>query len=43
MIQTAPITFKNWSVSWKATFCAPVAASPESWSRAVVRLLPDNP
>src|SRR5262249_37949271 len=22
----------NWSVSWKATFCAPVAGSPESWS-----------
>ena len=27
-------------MSWNATFCAPVAASPESWSSAVVRLLP---
>jgi hypothetical protein len=31
---------RNWSVSWNATFCAPVGASPESWSKAVVRLLP---
>src|SRR5262245_2855399 len=34
---------QDWSVSWKATFCAPVAGSPESWSRAVMRLPPDNP
>ena len=27
-------------MSWKATFCAPVAASPESRSNDVVRLLP---
>src|SRR5262245_21475076 len=31
---------RNWSVSWNATFYAPVAASPESWSSALVRLLP---
>ena len=27
-------------MSWNATFCAPVAASPDSWSSALVRLLP---
>ena len=25
------IRLRNWSVSWKPTRCAPVAASPESW------------
>ena len=34
---------RNWLSIWKPTFCAPVAASPESWSRAAVRLLADNP
>src|SRR5262249_53214869 len=37
------IRLRNWSVSWNATFCAPVAASPESSSSALVRLLPVNP
>src|SRR5262249_15898489 len=34
------ITSRNWLVSWNPTFCAPVAASPSSWSRAAIRLAP---
>src|SRR5215472_14318438 len=37
------MTPRNWLVSWNATCCAPVAASPESSVSALPRLTPVSP
>src|SRR3982074_2193958 len=37
------ISARNWSISLNAPCCAPVAGSPESSVRALVRLLPVSP